>query len=143
MKNFDNKKEVFEYIKKKFNKESRLILVRGSTATKPAKKFDDFDIEIWTNEIKKPYYEIAFVKEKPILISVYFYKYNEGKEIQKPQNVKILHGKYNNKIKPNINKDTYTNKERIKRECQLIVDFFFKYLRTKDKKYLKPIQKRI
>ena len=64
METFSNKKEVFEYIKKKFNKESRLILVRGSTATKPAKKFDDFDIEIWTNEIKKPYYEIAFVKEK-------------------------------------------------------------------------------
>jgi len=29
--NFISKKEVFEYIKKKFAKESKLILVRGST----------------------------------------------------------------------------------------------------------------
>ena len=138
--NFINEKDVFEYIKKKFSKESKLILVRGSTATKPAKKFGDFDIEIWTNKLKKPYYEIAFIKEKPILISAYFYKYQEGKDIQKPSNVKILYGKYNDKIKPDLSKDTYNNKEKIKRECQLLVDFFFKYLRTKDKKYLQSVQ---
>ena len=141
--NFINEKEVFEYIKKKFSNESKLILVRGSTATKPAKKFGDFDIEIWTIKTKKPYYEIAFIKEKPILISAYFYKYKEGKEIQKPSSIKILHGKYNDKIKPNFCKDSYTHKEKIKRECQLLVDFLFKYLRTKDKKYLQSVQKRI
>jgi hypothetical protein len=141
--NFTDEKEVFVYIKNKFSKESKLILVRGSTATKPVKKFGDFDIEVWTIKLKKPYYEITFIKEKPILISVYFYKYKEGKEIQKPSNVKILYGKYNNKLEPDFNKDTYTSKEKIKRECQLIVDFFFKYLRTKDKKYLQFIQKRI
>ena len=143
MKNFNNKREVFEYIKKKFSKESKLILVRGSTATKPAKKFSDFDIEIWTNKLKKPHYEIAFIKEKPILISAYFYKHKEGREIKKPSNVKILLGKYNDKVKPDFSKDTYNNKEKIKRECQLLTDFFFKYLRTKDKKYLQSIQKRI
>jgi len=120
-----------------------LILVRGSTATKSIKKFSDFDIEVWTNKPRKPYYEIAFVKEKPILISVYFYKYKEGKEIQEPPNIKILFGKYNDKIKPSFSKETYKHRRKIKRECQLVVDFFFKYLRTKNKKYLEPIQKRI
>ena len=70
-------------------------MVRGSTATKHTKKFSDFDIEVWATKLKKPYYEIALIKEKR------------------------------------------------KRGCQLLVDFFFKYLRTKDKKYLQSVQKRI
>jgi len=143
MHNFSNEEGVFEYIKKNYGKEGKLILVRGSTSTRPAKKFDDFDIEIWTNKVREPYYEIVLIKEEPILISVYFYKYKEGGDIQKPSNVKVLQGKYNCRIKPVFTKYTYTNKEKIKRECQLLTDFFFKYLRTKDKKYLRSVQKRI
>ena len=149
MERFINKKEVFEYIKNKFFKESKLILVRGSTATKPVKKFSDFDIEVWGNEIKKPYYEIAFLKEKPILITIYYYKFKDGKEIKKPRNVKILFGVYNKEIDKSFNspehfaKDKYTSKEKIKRECQLLVDFFFKYLRSGEKDYLNSVQKRI
>ena len=34
---------------------------------------------------------------------------------------------------------THNNKQRIIRECQLVVDFMFKYLRKKgNKSYLKP-----
>lgn len=143
MHNFANKKEVFEYIKYKFIKGSKLILIRGSTATKPIRNFSDFDIEVWGSKLKKPYYEIAFLKEKPILISAYFYKHKEGKEIQKPLDVKILYGKYNNKIKPDFSKENYTSKERIKRECQLVIDLFFKYMRSKNKECLKAIQNRI
>jgi hypothetical protein len=149
MERFINKEEVFEYIKKRFIKESRLILVRGSTATKPAKKFSDFDIEIWGNKLKKPYYEIALLKEKPILITAYYYKYKEGEEIQKTRDVKVLFGVYNKEIEKIFNspehfaKDKYTPEEKIKRECQLLVDFFFKYLRSGDKDYLNSVQKRI
>ena len=143
MLNFNNKREIFAYIKRKFSKESELILIRGSTATKSVKKFSDFDIEIYRKKLKKPYYEVVFLKEKPILLSVYFDKYKKGKKIQKPANVKVLYGEYNDKIKPNFSKDTYTHKQKIRRECQLLIDFFFKYLRTKDKKYLNSIQKRI
>jgi len=149
MEHFINKQEVFEYIKKRFSKESKLILVRGSTATKPAKKFSDFDIEVWGSKLKKPYYEIALLKEKPILITTYYYNFKDGKEIQKPHNVKILFGVYNKEIEKSFNspehfaKDSYTPKEKIKRECQLLTDFFFKYLRSGDKDYLNSVQKRI
>ena len=143
MKGFKSKEEVFIYLKKKFSKESKLILLRGSTATKPAKKFSDFDIEVYGNKSKKPSYELAFLKEKPILLSVYFYKYSEGEKIQKPLNVKIIFGRYTDKIKPNFSKDTYTDKEKIRRECQLVIDFLFKYLRCGDKKYLESVQKRL
>ena len=86
--------------------------------------------------MKKPYYEIVFLKEKPILISVYYYKYKKGKEAQKPKNVRILFGKYDKEADKSFNnpkhfaKNKYSQKEKIKRACQLIVDFFFKYLRT-------------
>lgn len=149
MRSFIDKKEIFGYIKNKFSKESKLILVRGSTATKPAKKFSDFDIEVWVSKLKKPHYEIVFLKEKPILITAYYYKYKGGKEIQKPRNVKILFGVYNKEVDESLNspehfvRDKYTPKEKIKRECQLLVDFFFKYLRSKEKKYLQSVQKRI
>ncbi|MAF36121.1 hypothetical protein CL622_03325 [archaeon] len=143
MLHFDNKKTVFEYIKNKFSEKSKLILIRGSMATKPIKNYFDFDIEIYGDKLKKPYYEIAFVREKLVLISVYFYKYKEGEDAKSHPNIKILYGKYNDNIKPNFNKETYDNEEKIKRECQLVVDFFFKYLRTKEEKHLASIQKRI
>jgi hypothetical protein len=137
-----NKKEVLGYIKNKFRKQGKLILIRGSIINKPVKNYSDFDIEVYGNTLKKPYYEIIFIKEKLILISVYFYKYKRGKKAKTPKNIKVLYGKYNNKIKPNFKKDEY-NKEKVKRECQMVVDFFFKYLRSKNKKYLDSVQKRI
>ena len=140
---FHDKQEVFDYVIKKFSKKNKLILIRGSTAKKPVKNFSDFDIEIWTNKLEKPYYEIAFVSGKIVLISIYFYKYKLGKKVDVPSNVKILFGEYNDQIIPDFSNDKYTNKEKIKRECQLLVDFFFKYLRRKDKKYLSSVQKRI
>lgn len=143
MRQFLRQKDVFEYIRFKFRKGNTLLLVRGSTARKTAKHFSDFDIEVYGRKVKKPYYEIALLKEKVILISVYFYVYQEGSKVQTPLNVKILHGEYNDIIKPDFRKDSYTQKEKIQRECQLMIDFFFKYLRTKNRKYLRSIQRRI
>ena len=141
LKNFNNKKEILQYIKNSFKGD--LILIRGSTAYQPAKRFSDFDVEAYGKKPRKPDYEIAFLKEKPILISTYFYKFKPGKKIQKPKNVKILHGKYNDKINPDFSKDTYAPKEKIKKEFQLLVDSFFKYLRHGNKKDLEPVQKRL
>jgi len=143
MKKFNNKKKVFEYLKKLFSKDGKIILVRGSTATKFIRQFSDFDVEVYSSKLKKPYYEIAFVKNKPVLITVYFYKYNQGKKIKEPKNVKVIYGEYNSSIKPNFSKDTYTSKQKIKRECQLVTDFMFTYLRHKDKKDLMNINKKI
>lgn len=149
MLNFSNKKEIFTYIKKKFSKQSKLILMRGSTALNRPKKFSDFDIEAYKNKPKKPYYEIALLKQKPILLSVYFYKYKKGKKLKKPKNTKIIFGTYNKSVEKDFNaqkhfaKDSYTKKEKTKRECQLVTDFLFKYLRSKNKKYLEFVQKRI
>ncbi len=143
MLSFKNNQEVFNYSLERFSKKSSLILVRGSTAYKPARKFSDFDIEVWGKSAKKPYYEIVLLNKHPVLISIYFYKYSQGRKANPPKNVRILSGKYNHNIKPDFSKDRYTNKERIKRECQLVMDFFFKYLRCEDKIYLEAINKRI
>lgn len=140
---FETKKDVFNYIKRKFYKRSNVILVRGSTAKKPAKKFSDFDIEVYTKYLRKPYYEIVFIREKPVLVSVYFQKYKKGKETNAPSTIKVLYGKYNAKLKPDFSKEKYTPKQKIRRECQILLDMFFKYLRTGNKRYLEFVQKRI
>ncbi len=147
MKKFRNKKQVFNYIKKK--EKARLILVRGSTATKPIKNFSDIDIEVYSNKIKKAYYEIVSVSKNIVLLTIYYYKYKPGKKINAPKNIKIISGEYNEAIEKSFNssehfaKDTYTQKEKIKRGCQMVIDFMFKYLRTGNKEYLKSVQKRI
>jgi hypothetical protein len=143
MRTFISKKEVFEYIKTTFSQGNTLILINGSTAKKPAKKFSDFDIEVWGPVLKKPYYELAFINEKPILISIYFYVFKEGKTCKPPSAVKILFGKYNASIKSDFSDDAYTVQEKERRECQLVTDFLFKYMRSGDKKYLESVQKRI
>lgn len=142
---FKNKEAIFDYIIKKFSKESKIIAVTGSTAHKPIKEFSDIDINIWGNPIKKPYYELVFVNKKPVLISIYFYKYKRGKKINPPRKFRILYGKFNDSIELFQGMDAlkYNHKETIKRQCQLIIDFAFKYFRAKDKKYLGYIQKRI
>ena len=118
MKNFNNKKQIFEYLIKKFSKDSKIILIRGSTAKGKIKQFSDIDIEIYSTNLKKPYYEIAFVGRKIILISVYFYKFKEGEKTREPKNVKIIYGNYNNEIKPDFSKDRYSHKEKVKREAE-------------------------
>ena len=140
---YKNKKDLYEYIEKKLSKNSALILIRGSTAKKKIKRFSDFDIEVYGKKIKKPYYEIALIKGKPILISAYFYRYKRGKKIKGPSNTKIIYGEYNDKINSTFSKDNYNQKEKIKRECQLITDFLFKYLRNKDVNNLNIVQSKI
>ena len=140
LRTFKSKNEVFRYLVKNFSKNAKLILIRGSTASKPVKQFSDFDVEVYGKK-KKPYYEIAFVKNNPVLITIYFYKYNEGKKANAPKNVKVIYGRYNNKIKPDFSPDNYTAKQKITRECQLNIDFMFKYLRSRNKKYLESVQK--
>ena len=89
----------------------------------------------------------GFVEEKVVLISVYFYKYVSGKIIKSPKDVKVIKGEYNDKITREFTEvygeGKYNTKERLIRDCQLVTDFCFKYFRSKDKKYLKYIQKRI
>jgi len=142
---FKNKTKVFEYIKELFPK-SKLIFIGGSTANNPVKNFSDIDVEVY-EKLKKPYYEIVFVGNKTILISVYFYEYVEGKKISPPKSIKIIKGIFNDKIERKhtaiYGEGKYTSKERLKRDCQLVTDFCFKYFRSKDKNYLKYIQKRI
>lgn len=143
MKKFSNQKGIEKYIVKKFSSESSLILIRGSTAKKRASAFSDFDIEVYGRKIGKPNYEIVMLGKYPVLISSYFYKYVKGDEGKEPRGVKILSGKFNDMIKPNFSQDKYNTKERIRRECQMVVDFMFKYLRSKNTENLKSVQKRI
>ena len=141
---FKNKDEIFDYIRKRFIN-SNLILVHGSTALRPVKRFSDFDIEIYSKHLRKPYYEIAFCRNKPVLITIYFYEYKGGKKVKPPQSIKVIHGKYR-KIEHDDwtkKKSIYNQKERLRRECQLVTDFLFKYVRSNDRQYLKYTQKRI
>jgi hypothetical protein len=118
MKQFNGKTQLKNYLKKLSGKYK--FSIEGSTSNKPLKNFSDVDVEIY-GKVAKPYYEMVFVREKPILITIYYYKDKNKK----------------------FKKDTYNLKQKIKRECQLAIDFMFKYLRTKNKKYLKSVQKRI
>ena len=145
--NFRNKTELFEYLRKKFN-ESRVILIHGSTAHKPVKNFSDFDIEVYGKIIKKPYYELVFINRKPALLTALFYKYKIGEKKTTPQNVRIVKGEYtttmeNRKPQTMYSEEAYNAKEKMKRECQLVLDFCFKYFRSKEILYLEYIQKRI
>ncbi len=147
IKKFQNKTTFFNYLKEKF-KESKVILIHGSTAYKPVKNFSDFDIEIYGKSIKKPYYELVFVNNKPTLLTIYFYKYQNGKKKILPQKIRLIKGEFTDTIenrKPHTlySEGAYNSQERIKRECQLITDFCFKYFRSKEMLYLKYIQKRI
>ncbi len=42
LRGFENKKQVFEYVKNRFSKQGSLVLMRGSSANKPVRKFSDF-----------------------------------------------------------------------------------------------------
>jgi len=119
IKSFKSKKKAFEYVEGLFKSFGK-ILIAGSSVNKSLKKFSDIDVEIYTSKPKKPYYEIVLVNKKPILISVYFYK-----------------------SKKKSSKEKYSGPQKIKRECQLAVDFLFKYLRSNNKKYLESVQRRI
>jgi hypothetical protein len=144
---FKNKKELFGYLKEIFN-DSQIILIHGSTALVPVKNFSDFDIEVYGKVIKKPHYEIAFIGRKPVLITAYFYRYQKGKNISVPKTIQMIKGKYTDKVaqrepQTKYSEGKYGTKEKMKRECQLVTDFCFKYFRSKETKYLKYIQKRI
>jgi predicted nucleotidyltransferase len=147
MQKFKSKDRALEYIRRKFSK-NELILIRGSTANGSIKNFSDIDVEVY-GELKKPCYELIFTDDKLVLITAYFYEYKEGEKIKSPKNVRVLKGEYNINIEKSFHspshfaKDTYSSKQKIIRETQLAMDFMFKYLRTKDTKYLESVQKRI
>ncbi len=147
IKRFQSKTAFFRYLRWKFADE-QVILIHGSTARKPVKNFSDFDVEVYGNSIKKPYYEIVLIKNKPALLSTYFYKHSKGKKIFHPKNMRIIKGEYTDAIKNRkahtlYSEGKYNAEEKLKRQCQLVTDFCFKYFRSRDIKYLRYIQKRI
>jgi len=146
IKKFNKKSDIFNYLKNKFV-EDDLIFISGSTAHRTIKNYSDIDLEVHGRKSKKPHYELIFLKNKIVLISVYFCKYNPGKKIHPQKNIQVIKGVYTDKIDKKFTKmyseGKYNQKEKIKRECQLILDFCFKYFRSKDKTYLGYIQKRI
>ena len=136
MRSFKSKKEVFEYIKKKYST-AETILIKGSAVNKNLKEFSDIDVEFYQDKTAKPEYEVVLVNGKIVLITAYPYK--SGKQINKiPDNVLVLKGTYCNQIE---NQEKYSEKEKEVRNNQLFLDFLFKYIRTKDKKYLETIDK--
>ena len=136
MKQFKSKREVFEYIKKKYST-AETILIKGSAVNKNLKEFSDIDVEFYQDKSAKPEYEFVLVEDKIVLITAYPYK--SGKQINKiPDNILVLKGNYCEQIE---NQEEYSAKEREIRNNQLFLDFLFKYLRTKDKKYLETIEK--
>ena len=143
---FKNKRDLYKYIKTMF-KESDLIFIQGSTAYGRIKNFSDFDVEIYGKKLKKPYYELAFIKNIPVLISAYFHRFTHGEKVKAPEGVRIIKGYFTDKLKrehtPMYGEGSYNAEEKLRRECQLVTDFCFKYFRSKDKQYLRYIQKRI
>jgi|SRR3989338_6576887 len=142
IKKFRSKEEILCYIKNIF-RDHNVIIIHGSAAKNKLKKYGDIDIEVYTKKLEKPYYEIVYQNKKVTLLSVYFYKFKEGKKTKVPKDIRIIKGVYNNQLKSNSTKESYSSKENLKRQCQLVVDFAFKHFRSKNDIYLKYIQKRI
>ncbi|MFP4119356.1 MAG: hypothetical protein ACLFTH_04850 [Candidatus Woesearchaeota archaeon] len=125
-----------------------MVLIRGSTAYGEIKEYSDLDIEIYGMESKKPFYGILFYQSKIILLTIYFYKYEEGNPEKPPDNVRLLQGQYNDRIRSIFEyevkkKDSYTEEELIIRKRQLFLDLFFEYMRSNDDKLLSQIQNKI
>ena len=142
---FKSKKQIHNYILNKFSKNSGLLLIHGSASNSKnkLKAFSDIDLESYNSNPKKPHYEIVLLKTKPILISVYYYKYKKGKKISPRKDMKILYGTLTSNIMPEYKKGKFTGKDKVRRECQLVADFIFKYIRSKEIKYLEYVQKRL
>lgn len=138
-----SKTEVFEYVLKKFKNDSEVITLGGSSRNKPLKDFSDMDFNIFSKKYFKPYYEIVLVNNKPILITVYSQKFFRGNEITPPKNQLVLFGRYNDNLKIDYSISKYEGRGKIVRECQLAVDFLFKYTRSNNKKWLENVQKRL
>lgn len=137
MKKFKDKKQVFSYIKRKYlGKNTFSILIKGSSINRDIKEFSDIDVEICQKEKKKPDYEIVLVKGNLALITAYFYR--PGKKMKNLENSLLIYGDY---YEPTENQGDYTKEERRIRDSQMFIDFLFKYLRTKDPKYLEKIEK--
>ena len=140
---FKNKQEIFSYLKRKLSGENKVIIVKGSTAYGAIKAFSDIDVEVYGEKMNKPYYELIFLREKPVLVSVYFNRYQEGEPIKPKSNMRVIYGKYNNNLIPDSANEKYNPEQGVRRECQMVVDALFKYIRHKDKKDLERVQKRI
>ncbi|MGV8172175.1 MAG: hypothetical protein ACP5OA_05800 [Candidatus Woesearchaeota archaeon] len=145
---FNDRNSIHKYIISTFAKKSDLVLIRGSTAFGTIKPFSDFDIEIYTGKSRNPFYEVVLYKDYPILLTVYYYKFEKGLEHIIPKNIHVLQGKYTNQIERifqrEINKKgQYNGKDLIYRKCQLNMDFFFKYMRSKDDKFLQHVNKKL
>ena len=139
MKQFKSKAEVFEYISNKFNsKNVKGIVIVGSTAKGKIKQFSDIDGVVFNKTGRKPIYELCLVNKKVVLITVYYYK--AGKLEKIPSNGKILYGDYFQQIEHKGDRK-YTSKQRAIRNNQMFLDGFFKFLRSKDKRYLNWIEK--
>ena len=136
MRRFGSKQEIFNYLVRKFkNKNTKSIIIRGSAATKKLRDFSDVDVEVYTNDLRHPYYEITCLRNNLVLLSVYFYK--PLRKVKKSKG-KLLCGDY---YKPVQYKERYTKEERRIRDNQMLIDMLFKYARTRDKTYLKSIEK--
>lgn len=139
MKEFKSKTSVFEYISKKFKEQdTQGICVVGSTAKGKIKNFSDIDVVVFNKTGKKPFYELCLVNKKVVLITVYYYK--AGKIEKIPNNGKILCGNYFQQIE-HKNDRKYTLKQRTIRDNQMFLDGFFKFLRSKNKRYLDWVDK--
>jgi len=135
MREFKDKEEVFEYIREKYSNADS-VLVKGSSV-KDLVDFGDIDVEFYQDKPAKPEYELVLAEGKLLLISAYPYKAGKQKK-DVPENVLLLKGNYPEQIE---NQEEYTPSERKLRDNQMLIDMLFKYMRTKDKKCIKSIEK--
>ena len=71
-----------------------------------------------------------------------------GNKVEAPKEMKVIKGVYTDKVQEifdmNWNKkENLSNEQKINRECQLTIDFLFKYLRSGSKKHLELVQERL
>ena len=143
IRHFKDRGELSDYLVEKFIKDNGTVLLRGSMRENEVEDFSDFDLEIYMGEERKPYYEIAFVEGKIAVISIWFGLYKEGESGVVPEYIKVLHGEYMPYMGYIGDEGSYEGKDEVRRECQSVVDWLFKYMRNGDEECLLHVQKRI
>lgn len=131
IKTFQENSEIFRYLLDEFQDQSKVILARSSTTEKP---FSDIDVYVYGDKKKKPYYEIAILQDKLLLITIYFYSYKTGEFVNLPENVEVIYGEYNKNLRYDFLRRAYNQEEKIKRQTRLITNFVFEYLQHAKKK---------
>lgn len=151
MNNFYLKSDIHNYILTKFSKLGETVILTNKasfSSSRYLKSFTNVEVEIYGKQAKKPYCDLIFFHEKPVLLKINFFKLKEGQVADLPEGMKVLQGEYTDsleqiKSESNLDKLNLSKSDKTTLENQRLIDSFFSYMRTKEDKYLEDVQRKL